>query len=314
MKLVNAETVHRLLDWPYLIEALRQAHLAPRPLSGRALLVQPRPDRQPNTFNAISAWQPDTALGVKLVATFPDNIERHSLPTVNALYALFDPTTGVPQAVIDGEALIFRKTAADSALGSSLLARHDARVLLMVGAGAIAPYMIAAHRAARPSIDRVLVWNRSPARAEALAHRLGNGRADTIAVSNLDAAIAQADLISAATMAEAPLIKGKLLKPGTHIDLVGAFLPKMREADDEAVSRARLFCDTIDCIERSGELSIPLAAGVITRSRIEGDLFDLCQDLIPRRQADTEITLYKNGSGGHIDLFTAQALSRRLSK
>lgn len=313
MKFVDAAQVHELLDWPYLIEALRQSHHGPRPQSARALLQQPRPARQPNTFNAITAWQPDEAIGVKLVATFPDNVERRGIPTVSALYVIFDPGTGVPQAIIDGEALIFRKTAADSALGSTLLARRNARTMLMIGAGAIAPYMIAAHRAACPSIERVLIWNRSPARAQALASHLCNDRAETISVSDLDEAVSEADLISAATMAEAPLIKGSLLKPGTHVDLVGAFLPKMRESDDECVRRARLFCDTIDCIERSGELSIPLVDGVITRERIEGDLFDLCQGKIGARSNDSEITLYKNGSGGHIDLFTAQALNRRLT-
>lgn len=312
MRFIGADEVHRALDWAYLIDALRESHLSERPQSRRALLQQPRPGRQPNTFNAISSWQSDVALGVKLVASFPDNVERHGLPTVNALYAVFDAITGVPRAVIDGEALIFRKTAADSALGSKLLARPDARSLLMIGAGALAPYLIAAHRVACPSIERVTIWNRTTARAEALAARLRAGNVDARVVEQLDDALSAADVVSSATMSEAPLIKGARLKPGAHLDLVGAFLPSMREADDVTVRRARLFCDTIDCIERSGELGIPLAAGVITRTAIEGDLFDLCRGRIPARRSADEITLYKNGSGGHIDLFTAQALCRRV--
>lgn len=313
MKFVDAVEVHRLLDWPYAIESLRQAHRGAVPQTGRTVLEQPRPNGQPNVLIAVSAWQPDAALGVKLVASFPGNIAEHDLPTVNALYVLFDPVTGVPSAVLDGEALIFRKTAADSALGSALLARTDAKTLLMVGAGAIAPYLIEAHRTARSSLERVLIWNRTAERAEALAERLRGDGVDARAVSQLDDALGEADIISAATMAETPLIRGALLRPGAHLDLVGAFRPTMREADDEAVRRARLFCDTMDCIERSGELGIPLRAGTITRERIEGDLFDLCNEKVPGRRSDADITFYKNGSGGHIDLFIASGLNRRLA-
>ncbi len=313
MKFVDAAEVHRLLDWPYAIESLRQAHRGAAPQTGRTVLEQPRPNAQPNVLIAVSAWQPDAALGVKLVASFPGNVAEHALPTVNALYVLFDPATGVPSAVVDGEALIFRKTAADSALGSALLARTDAKTLLMVGAGAIAPYLIEAHRSARPSLERVLIWNRTAERAEALAERLRGDGVDARAVSQLDDALGGADIISAATMAETPLIRGALLRPGAHLDLVGAFRPTMREADDEAVRRARLFCDTMDCIERSGELGLPLRAGTITRERIEGDLFDLCNEKVPGRRSDADITFYKNGSGGHIDLFIASSLNRRLA-
>jgi ornithine cyclodeaminase/alanine dehydrogenase-like protein (mu-crystallin family) len=313
MKFVDAAEVHRLLDWPYAIEALRQAHLGGLPQTGRAVLEEPRADGQPNVLISVSAWQPGTALGVKLVASFPGNVAEHALPTVNALYVLFDPVTGVPRAVLDGEALIFRKTATDSALGSALLSRPDARTLLMVGAGALAPYLVGAHRTARPSLDTVLVWNRTAPRAEKLAERLRHEGVQARAVSDLDAALGEADIVSAATMAEAPLIRGARLRPGAHVDLVGAFRPTMREADDDTVRRARLFCDTTDCITRSGEFGIPLQAGTITREKIEGDLFDLCTGKITGRRSDTEITLYKNGSGGHIDLFVASSLNRRLA-
>jgi len=313
MKFVDAAEVHRLLDWPYAIEALRQAHLGGLPQTGRAVLEEPRADGQPNVLISVSAWQPGTALGVKLVASFPGNVAEHALPTVNALYVLFDPETGVPHAVLDGEALIFRKTATDSALGSALLSRPDARTLLMIGAGAIAPYLIGAHRTARPSLDTVLIWNRTVPRAEKLAEQLRQEGVRSHAIADLDEALGVADIVSAATMTETPLIKGALLKPGTHVDLVGAFRPTMREADDDTVRRARLFCDTTDCITRSGELRIPLHAGIITRDKIEGDLFDLCGGKIPGRQSGTDITLYKNGSGGHIDLFVASSLDRRLT-
>jgi ornithine cyclodeaminase/alanine dehydrogenase-like protein (mu-crystallin family) len=312
VKFIDAETVHRLLDWPYVIEALRTAHRGAAPQTGRVVLQEPRAQGQPNVFLAIAAWQAGAGLGVKLVCSFPGNIDNHGLRTVNALYAFFDPATGVPRAVIDGEALIFRKTAADSGLGSSLLARPDSETLLMVGAGAIAPYLIAAHRSVHPSLRRVLVWNRTRRRAEALVARLQAEGVNAQVAESLDAALEEADIVCSATMAETPLIKGARLRPGAHVDLVGSFTLAMREADDDALRRARIFCDTIDCLDRTGELATPLREGTITRDRIEGDLFDLCNGRIAPRRSDSEITLYKNASGGHIDLFVAASLINRI--
>ena len=312
MRFVDAALVHAAMPWAGLIEALRQAHRARKPQIGRAVLQEPRADSQPDVFLTIPAWQPGEALGCKLVASFPGNLAGHGLPTVSAIYAVFDPQTGVPRAVIDGEAMIFRKTAADSALGASFLARQDARTMVMVGAGALAPYLVGAHRSVRPSLERVLVWNRTAARAEALAGRLRADGIEAAAADDLRTALGEADLISSATMSEVPLIAGAALKPGVHVDLVGSFTLTMREADDEALSRARIFCDTRDCIDRTGELAGPIERGIIAREAIEGDLFDLCQGVSEGRRSAAEITLYKNGGGGHLDLFVSQHLIARL--
>jgi ornithine cyclodeaminase len=312
MRFIDAAQVHAALPWSSLITALREAHRGPKPQTGRAVLQQPRMGGQPDVFLTIPAWQPDKALGCKLVASFPENLASHGLPTVNALYVVFDPRTGVPRAVIDGEAMIFRKTAADSALGASLLAREDVRTMLMVGAGALAPYLVAAHLAARPSLHRVLVWNRTVARAEELASRLRAERINAVVVDDLAVALSKADLVSSATMAETPLIIGAELKAGAHVDLVGSFTLTMREADDEALRRARIYCDTRDCIDRTGEIAGPIARGIIAREAIEGDLFDLCQGGAAGRRSTEEITLYKNGGGGHLDLFVSQHLMARL--
>jgi ornithine cyclodeaminase len=226
---------------------------------------------------------------------------------VQAVYLLFDGTNGAPLALIDGTELTYRKTAADSALGSRLLSRRDASTLLMVGAGGLAPHLVAAHRAVRPSIERVLLWNRTRARAEASAADLG-----AEVIDDLGTAVPQADIVCTATMTAEPLIEGRWLRPGAHLDLVGAFLPDHREVDDEAVLRAQLYVDTREVTSvEDGDLAIPLAAGTITLADIRADLYELCRgDLAVDRGPDT-ITLFENGGGGHLDLMTAEHLWRR---
>src|SRR3954451_5334891 len=308
MRFVSAAEVHRLLNWPSLIDALREAHLAQAPRTARLLLEEPREAGHPNILLTLPAWQPGEAIGVKLVTSFPDNVAEHGLPTVNAIYALFDGRTGLPRAVIDGEALIFRKTAADSALGTSLLARADIETMLMIGAGALAPYLVAAHRTARPSIQRVTIWNRTAHRAAALAASLREEGVEAIATEHLDAAVSKADLVSCATMSEMPLLKGQCLKRGAHVDLVGSFTPAMREADDEALRRARVFVDSYGILDRSGEFVGPLQRGVIARDHVVADLFELCRRDRRGRSSRSEITLFKNGGGAHLDLFVARHL------
>jgi ornithine cyclodeaminase len=183
----------------------------------------------------------------------------------------------------------------------------------MVGAGALAPHLIGAHRAVRPSLERVLVWNRSaPRRERLLADLAARGIAAT-AVDDLEAAVRQADVISVATLATEPLVRGAGLQPGSHLDLVGAYQPTMRESDDEAVRRARIHVDFRGtAVEEAGDLTQPLASGAIGAADILGDLFDLCQGRAPGRRSADEITLYKNGGGSHLDLFCAEFLVRRL--
>src|SRR6185437_14097374 len=207
--------------------------------------------------------------------------------------------------------LTLRKTAADSALGALYLARANAATLLMVGAGRQAPHQIMAHRAARPSLRRILVWNRSPAKAQALAASpVLAGIA--VAVDDLAAAAATADIICCATMATAPLIRGAWLRPGTHLDLVGGYTNEMREADDEAARRGGVFVDSRwFTIGQCGDITGPMASGALAADGIAGDLFDLCAGRHPGRRDPEEITLFKNAGGAHLDLMTARhALAR----
>lgn len=311
MRMVDAETVHRLLDWPGALEAMRLGHLKPKPKIARLALDQPREGGQPDMLLAVPAWQAGEALGIKVVTSFPGNVETYGLPTVDALYLVFDPKTGKPQAVIDGEALIFRKTATDTALGAHFLAPPDARSLLMVGAGALAPYVVEAISSVRPSLERVVIWNRTPARAKTLAARLRQAGHRAEATGDLDAALPQADIVISATMAERPLVKGDLVAAGAHVGLIGSFTPQMREGDDALLRRSAMFVDDYACLERSGEFIGPLRDGVIAREDIRGDLFALCREEI-RGPVDRP-TLFKNGGAGHLDLFLASHLLARLT-
>jgi ornithine cyclodeaminase/alanine dehydrogenase-like protein (mu-crystallin family) len=226
------------------------------------------------------------------------------------VFVLFDHDDGRPLAVIDGAGITAWKTAADSALGSRYLSRSDARCLLMVGAGALARPLIGAHRSVRPAIEKVLLWNRTPARAEALAAELGREGLRVEVATDLAAAVGQADVVSAATRTEQPVIQGAWLQPGTHLDLVGAFTASMREADDAALRRARLFVDARETtLDHIGELKIPIERGVIGKDDVVGDLYDLAAGLAWQRAPD-DITIYKNGGGAHLDLMTAIAIYR----
>ncbi len=317
MRIIDADAVIARTLFGPLIEALAEAHRQGQPEIGRVLLSPPAESGHGQEgFLVLPAWAPGRALGVKMASIFPQNVAAdEGLPTVQAAYQLFDGRNGSPLAVIDGTMLTLRKTAADSGLGAKLLAREDAEVLLMVGAGALAPHLIAAHRTARPSIRRVLLWNRSAQRRDLLARGLEADGLPVEVAEDLESAVPQADVICAATMATAPLVQGAWLKPGAHLDLVGGFTPAMREADDEAVRRSKVFVDYRgSTLGEAGDLTQPMEAGVIAETDVLADLFDLCGGRHPGRESDSEITFYKNGGGGHLDLFTAEFLVHQDAK
>lgn len=308
MLMLDAAAVHRLLDYPGLVAALRAAHAADRMPRADSMLVSEPPDGV-NRFLSLLAWDPGRTIAVKLVGVFPANPSRSPPePSVQGIVVLFDGATGGPVFACDGAALTFRKTAADSALGVDLLARRDAESLLVVGAGGLASHVAQAHTAVRPTIRRVLVWNRTPSRAESLADHLHLPGVEVRATADLDAAVGEADIVSCVTMATTPLVKGALLKPGAHVDLIGAYQPDMREADDDVVRRATVFVDTRNKCDGSGDIGQPIALGLLTLEAIAGDLFDLCAGRHPGRVSAEQITMYKNVGGAHLDLFTARHL------
>ncbi|MBV2185931.1 MAG: ornithine cyclodeaminase [Rhizobium sp.] len=309
---LDAERIRELLDYPYLVEALRGAHAG----QGMPLLDRRITDAGGDTFVNLTAWTPGRAIAVKLVGVFPGNVVRSPPePSVQGIVVLFDGETGRALMTCDGAEMTYRKTAADSALGASFLARRDARSLLVIGAGGLAPHMVRAHRAARPELDRFMIWNRSPAKAMAVGDELSNEGITVEVQASLDDAIGSADIVSSVTMATAPLIKGAVLKPGTHVDLVGSYLPDMREADDDVMSRAALLCmDTRAGHDCTGDIIQPMESGVINFEDIRADLFELATSAHAGRASDSDITVFKNIGGGHLDLFTAMALHQRVAE
>jgi ornithine cyclodeaminase/alanine dehydrogenase-like protein (mu-crystallin family) len=313
MQMINGHDVHRLLDYPGLVAALRDAPRHAMPGASELFMAEPDSSQAQRGLMTLPAWKKGQMLGVKLVTIFPDNPKATPpRPSNQGLYVAFDGVTGAPVLVADGTALTLRKTAADSALGVDLLARADAATLLVVGAGALIPHVIEAIISVRPSVRTVWIWNRTGAKAQNLAAATRIDGVAVEAVDRLEAVLPLADVVSSATMATEPLIRGALLKEGCHVDLIGGWQPSMREADDDTIRRATLFTDTRDLCRDCGDFLQPVESGLMTWSDIQADLFELCGGSRPARKSEREITLFKNSGGAHLDLFTAQELLRRI--
>jgi ornithine cyclodeaminase/alanine dehydrogenase-like protein (mu-crystallin family) len=313
MQMIDAQRVHELLEYNGLIEAIREAHLGEMPkMSDRIIYHEPNDEGPPDSFIILPAWQPQEGLLCKLVTSFPGNVKKYGVSNINSIYAFVDGKTGVTEAVIDGESMIFRKTSADSALGADILARKDAKTLLMVGAGGLAPYLVRAHLSVRPGLETILVWNHNADNALRMVDLLASEQIDAVQVGDLDDAVSRADIISCATRATQPLLKGELLKPGVHVDLVGSFTPEMREADDDVLTGCDIFVDHRQTTERSGEFLGPFERGVISLDDIQADLFELCQGKHPGRSSAEQRTMMKNGGGAYLDYFVARYLMQRV--
>ncbi len=307
MRYISADELNAKLEFPPLVEALRELFRRGVDEARSIHFHQPLADGRQNDWLLLPAWQFDRHMGIKLVSVYPRN---RSIATIQGLYVLFDGRNGLPLAAIDGAAITLWKTAANSALAATYLARADARTLLMVGAGALAPYLVRAHCAVRP-IVRALIWNRTAENAERMAAALARPGLETEVVDDLAAAVGRADIVSCATMAVAPVIKGAWLRAGIHLDLVGGYRPDMREADDDAVRRARVFIDAwFTAADDCGDICQPLAAGILDKEAVT-DTFQLTRGERPGRRAGSEITLFKSGGGGHEDLGTAQHILAR---
>jgi ornithine cyclodeaminase len=305
---IDAGAVHAALEWRALIDALGAAFRAGANAPVRSShAVTAEGDR----LLLMPAWDA-ASLGVKVVTVFPRNPAR-GLASVSALYLLMDAATGHPLALIDGEALTLRRTAAASALASVYLSRPDSRTLLVVGPGRLAPYMAGAHSAVRP-IERVLVWGRDRARAEALARVLRDQGAPAEPCADLGAGLAEADIVTCATTAREPVVRGALVRPGTHVDLTGAFTPEMRESDDELVARASVFVDTFaGALKEAGDLVRAIAAGRIAREHVRAELADLVSGRHAGRRSPGEITLFKSVGTALEDLCAARLVYERQS-
>ncbi|GIT92703.1 ornithine cyclodeaminase [Jannaschia pagri] len=287
------------LDWIALTEAIAAGHRRPPAELDDTFLY-----RGADTMLSRAAWIDGLGALVKTAMVFPGNGAR-GLPAVGGAVSLFSDTDGRLEAMLDFHMVTKWKTAGDSLLGARRLARPNSRRILLVGAGTVARSLRQAYAAAFPDA-RFSVWSRTEANARAFCSEL---EADL--APDLEQAMTEADIIACATMATDPVIRGNWLRPGQHIDLIGAYRPDMREVDDEALGRARIFVDSrATTLDHIGELKMPLAAGVITRDDI---IADHSQPDRMVRNSETEITLFKNGGGGHLDLMTARYILQAIS-
>ncbi|GGF67865.1 ornithine cyclodeaminase [Paracoccus acridae] len=294
------------LDWLGAVAALKAGHALPR-AEIRDTFLGPAT----GTMMTRSAFIAGLGYGAKPFTVFDANPSR-GLPTVQGAMLVFDKDDGHLRAIVENRLVTTFKTAADSVLGASLLARPDSRHLLIVGAGTVAASLVQAYTAVLPGIETVTVWARRPEQARALVAGLAGIGADLRATADLQAAVGQADIVSTATMARQPIIGGDWVRPGTHVDLIGAYKADMREADDALLARARLFVDSRETTAHIGELLIPLGSGAITEDSIRGDLYDLVQPGVQGRASDDDITVFKNGGGAHLDLMIASWIIDRL--
>jgi len=312
MRIIPAADVEAALDYESLVERLRQAFRRDIQVPTRhhhSLTLGAPAEPADGTLLLMPAWS-GRHVGVKIVTVFPDNT-KHDLPAVMGSYLLLDGRNGSPLALIDGPTLTAKRTAAASALASSYLSRPDCERLLMVGTGTLAPELIAAHATVRP-ICNVLVWGRSPDKAERLARRLDRRNLRVAHTTDLEAAVRGAHIVSCATLATEPLIHGDWLQPGQHLDLVGGFRPDMREADDACIRRARVFVDTrAGACQEAGDIVQPLRSGVLQAEDIAADLFDLTRGERAGRRYYDQITLFKSVGTAIEDLTAAELTLER---
>lgn len=295
------------VTWHGAIDALRDGHRLPKARLGD--LFKGPADK---TLLTRAAYIEGLGYGVKAVTVFDQNPQA-GLDTVQGAMMVFEPDHGRLSAVIDARIITELKTAGDSVLGAQMLARPDSRDLLILGGGTLARNLVKAYGTIFPELAQISLWTRRPEQAKALATEMSAAGYPVRAITDLPTAAARADIISTATMARAPVLLGDWVKPGTHVDLIGAYKADMREADDALMAKARIFVDSRDStIHHIGELMIPLAHGVITEADILGDHYDLIAGRCGRTSPD-QITLFKNGGGAHLDTMIASYVARAMA-
>jgi ornithine cyclodeaminase len=305
--ILTADDVARLGSYRDIVEALREGFRA-----GIETPVRHHHDISAvSTLLLMPAWSKDWA-GLKTVVFKSDNAAQ-GLPTIQASYLLMSQKTGETVAMMDGGEITRRRTAAASALAADYLARKDASTMTLVGAGALGPHFVHAHAAVRP-IRRVFINSRTQAKAEALAAELAQAGFEAKVVSDLESAVRQSDIVSCVTTSTAPIVRGQWLKPGTHVDLAGAFKPAMRETDGDVVARASVYVDTHDgALAEAGDLLQARDEGKFDFSLVKGDLAALCSGKAKGRDTAEEITLFKSAGTAIEDLATAIMLYQKAS-
>ena len=318
MNHIDAVDIERLVDYPSMIDAIEKAFLSGIVTPIRHHHAVDRPAGSRTTLLLMPAWTDFSQLkdgvggyiGVKIVTVSPDNGTLNK-PAIMGLYILLNGNTGEPRAIIDGQALTVFRTAATSALAARFLSRQDSKLHLIVGSGALSTHLARAHRAVR-RIETTLFWNRNPVGARLAAERLAAFGFHAEAVDDLDGAVRRADIISTATLSTEPLVKGNLVKDGAHLDLVGAFNAQMRETDDTAVLRSRVFVDTFaGALKEGGDLVQPINDGIMSAEHVLGELAMLISGESVGRRSDDEITLFKSVGAALEDLAAGILIEKR---
>ncbi len=309
MKHFDAAEIDNLLTFGNLVQTLKEAFKGEWTTPNRIhLTMSESPEKYLLLMPSWTGPAPAQYAGIKIVTSHPGNADLHNLPSIHGLYYLINGETGQPVATMDGTRMTVWRTAAASALASTYLSREDSSVLTMVGTGALAPFMIRAHMAVRP-ITEVHLWNHNIRKAHLLAEELAAEGLPVTAHPDLVTAVGKSDIVSAATLSMTPLVFGKWLKPGTHVDAVGAFTPTRRETDDELITTAKVYCDTRwGATHEGGDLAMPIADGIITADHIQGDLHDLCRGTVSGRTNDQDITFFKSVGTALEDLAAAIAI------
>lgn len=307
MQMFDAAAVRAALPWPGLIAALEEMFAGGADVPQRQSFTIANPKGDDGTLLLMPAWIGGDSIGVKAVTFFPGNTAI-GLATINAAYLLFDGADGRLKGVYEGDELTVRRTAAASAVAAKRLARADAQHLLVVGTGQLSANMAAAHASVR-AFTRIEIYGRNRDKAAAVVAALAEEGLKAAICEDLAASAAAADVISCCTSATEPVVRGAWLKPGAHLDLVGAFKGDMREADDEAVTRASLFVDLRPGAILAGDLAQPLAAGIIAESDIRADLKELVTGAHPGRTGDDEITFFKSVGYALEDLAAARLIA-----
>jgi ornithine cyclodeaminase len=311
MLIIDAEKTRALLPFEQLIPALKEAFRDEVHVPLRHNHAIHPESSAPGCVLLMPAWNNQGFLGIKTVTIFSQNAAA-GLPGLHSTYMLHSATTGAPLALIDGNEITSRRTAAASALAATYLSRPESSALLVVGAGRVASLLPYAYRSVRP-IRHVSVWDINPAQAARLVDQLQLDGFEAKVVEDLADACEQADIITCATLSTAPLIQGAWLKPGTHLDLIGGFTPQMRETDDACFDGTEVFIDTDEAPLKAGDLLSPLQSGVLRREDIRADLASLCKATSPGRIDDQHITVFKAVGTALEDLAAAQLVYVQIS-
>jgi 1-pyrroline-2-carboxylate reductase [NAD(P)H] len=314
MRIITADEVHKVMSFPYLIDVLQNGYAGQYTMPPRQVLRLSTAENNHDAFALLPSWN-DRLIGVKAFTYFPGNPG----PKYKSLYSqilLFDRAHGEPLALVDGVSVTYWRTAGISGLASRLLSRPDSKTLLLLGTGNLATYIIRAQASVR-SLKRIMVWGRSPAKAQAVVARMQAElpAIELVVAENLPGACGEADIIVAATGSHEPLVCGDWVQPGTHTDFIGNHHATKRECDTALVKKAKVYADSRDnCFREAGEILVPIAEGAFRQEDVVGQLSEMCAGTVPLRERAEEITLFKSIGLAYSDLIGAGLVYGALAK